>query len=214
MKRLYSLVLIFVLLTASSFEQPDAKAYFESGLTSLNKKEYIKAIGEFTNAISLNPTYADAYYHRGHAKDLLGKNMGFFSAELCYDYVSAMKLGKLDAANKLEKTCMGECYDLDAAFLEPEIVLCADFSSKILSDLPAGTEKLNNIVKLNFFNNKMTTFSEKFGKITSLVSLDISSNKITTIPAVIGKLVYLTELILIKNQIKVLPYEFGNLKNL
>jgi tetratricopeptide (TPR) repeat protein len=214
MKKSYSVLLVFILIIASSFEQPDAKAYYENGLTSLNKKEYIKAIGEFTNAISLNPTYADAYYHRAYAKDLLGKNMGFFSSELCYDFISAMKLGKLDAANKLENTCMGECYDLDAAFLEPEIVFCADFSSKVLSDLPAGIEKLNNIVKLNFFNNKMTAFSEKFGKITTLISLDLSSNKITTVSPVIGKLVYLSDLNLNKNQIKELPYEFGNLKNI
>src|SRR6478609_10662535 len=119
MKRIIASLSVFVLLCSSSFTQPDAKTFFENGLASLNKQQYIQAIGEFTNAISLNPKYADAYYHRAYAKDLLGKKMGFFSAEMCNDFVSAMKLGKLDAAAKLEKTCMGECYDLDAAFLEP-----------------------------------------------------------------------------------------------
>ncbi|MBX9853561.1 MAG: leucine-rich repeat domain-containing protein [Cytophagaceae bacterium] len=205
---------IFILLTSSTYNQPDAKSYYENGMTSLNKKEYIQAIGEFTNAISLNPNYADAYYYRGYAKDLLGKAMGYFSSELCFDYVTAMKLGKGDAAGKLEKTCMGECFDLDAAFLEPEVVFCADFSSKILSDLPNNTEKLHNLVKLNFFNNKLTTLSDKFGTLTNLVSLDLSSNKLTSIPPVIGKLTHLRELSLNKNQIKELPYEFGNLKEI
>ena len=208
----YSAILVF--LTSSTFNQPDAKSYYESGMTSLNKKEYMQAIGEFTNAISLNPGFADAYYYRAYAKDLLGKAMGFFSSELCYDYVSAMKNGKTDAAVKLEKTCMNECYDLDGSFLEPEIVLCADFSSKVLSDLPEKSDQLVNLVRLNFFNNKITTLSDKWGKLTNLVVLDLSSNRITNMPPVIGKLSHLRELSLNKNQIKELPYEFGSLKHL
>jgi tetratricopeptide (TPR) repeat protein len=214
MSNLCKISLVFLFVISSGFNQPDAKAYYENGLTSLNKKDYIKAIGELTNAISLNPNFADAYYHRGIAKDLLGRNMGFFSSELCLDFVSALKLGKLDAAAKLEKTCMGECFDLDAAFMEPELVFCADFSSKVLSDLPAESDKLTNIVKLNFFNNKLTTLSNRFEKVSTLISLDLSSNKLTTIPPVIGKLVNLKELNLNKNQISELPYEFGNLKNI
>jgi hypothetical protein len=208
------LSIIFVLLTAETFNQPDAKTYYESGMTSLNKKEYIQAIGEFTNAISINPNYADAYYYRAHAKDLLGIAMGFQSNELCFDYVTALHLGKEDAALKLEKSCMGECFDLDGAFMEPEVVFCADFSSKVLTDLPDNSEKLVNLVRLNFFNNKATTLSDKFGKLTKLVVLDLSSNKLTSIPPVIGKLTHLKELSLNKNQIKELPYEFGNLKNI
>jgi tetratricopeptide (TPR) repeat protein len=214
MKKFLQLNAIFFLLTAATFNQPDAKSYYESGITSLNKKEYIQAIGEFTNAISLNPNFADAYYYRAYSKDLLGKAMGFTSSELCYDYVSAMRFGKADAAGKLEKSCMGECFNMESAFQEPEIVLCADFSSKILTDLPEGSEKLSNIVKLNFFNNKATTLSDKFGHLTSLVSLDLSSNKLSEIPPVIGKLTQLRELSLNKNQIKELPYEFGNLKQI
>jgi tetratricopeptide (TPR) repeat protein len=197
-----------------TFNQPDAKSYYESGVSSLNKKEYIQAIGEFTNAISLNPDFADAYFYRAYAKDLLGKAMGFANSEQCYDLVTAMKLGKTDAAGKLEKTCVGECYNTESAFLEPEIVLCADFSSKILTDLPEGSEKLTNIIKLNFFNNKATTLSDKFGELNGLISLDLSSNKLTDIPPVIGKLTQLRELSLNKNQIKELPYEFGNLTHI
>jgi hypothetical protein len=205
---------IFILLTSSTFSQPDAKSYYENGIASLNNKEYIQAIGEFTNAISLNPNFADAYFYRAHAKDLLGKAMGFASSEMCFDLVTSMKLGKDDAAGKLEKTCMGECYNMEKAFYEPEIVFCADFSSKVLTDLPVGSEKFTNIVRLNFFNNKATTLSDQFCNLTSLVSLDLSSNKLTDLPSAIGKLVNLKELNLNKNQIKELPYEFGNLKNI
>jgi hypothetical protein len=209
-----SLLIIVFVIGFSGFTQPDAKMYYENGMTNLNKKDYIQAIGDFTNAISLNPNYADAYYHRAYAKDLLGKKMGFTSTELCFDLVSAMKLGKVEAIAKLEKTCMGECFDLDAAFQEPDVVLCADFSSKVLADLPAGTDKLVNLVKLNFFNNKATTLSEKYAGLTNLISLDLSSNQITSISPVIGKLVQLQDLSLNKNKIKELPFEFGTLKNL
>src|SRR6185312_17338388 len=83
MNKLYKSLLIIVLVVgASAFNQPDAKMYYESGMANLNKKDYIQAIGDFTNAISLNPNYADAYYHRAYAKDLLGKKMGFASTEL------------------------------------------------------------------------------------------------------------------------------------
>lgn len=214
MLKLFKCCAILVLLTSSTFNQPDAKSYYESGMTSLNKKEYVQAIGEFTNAISLNPNFADAYFYRAYAKDLLGKAMGFFSSELCFDYVEALKHGKADAASKLEKSCMNECFDLDGSFLEPEIVLCSDFSSKVLSDLPDNSEKLVHLVRLNFFNNKLTTLSDRWGKLNNLIVLDLSSNKITNMPPVIGKLTNLKELSLNKNQIKELPYEFGNLKNL
>jgi len=214
MNRLVTVFLVFVFFISSGFNQPDAKTFYENALASLNKKDYIQAISEFTNAISLKPDYADAYYHRATAKELLGKKMGFFSSEMCSDLVSAMINGKVEAIDKLEKSCMGECFDLDAAFVEPEIVYCADFSSKLLTDLPAGSEKLAFLVKLNFFNNKLTTLSDKFGKLDRLISLDLSSNKITSIPAVVGKMTRLRELNVSKNQIATLPYEFGNLKQL
>src|SRR5690554_3148006 len=168
MRQIFTIFLVFIFVSLSSFNQPDAKTYYENGLESLNKKEFIQAIGEFTNAISLKPEFADAYYHRAYAKDLLGKKMGFFSSELCSDFVSALKLGKIDAAARLEKSCMGECFDLDGAFFEPEVVYCADFSSKILSDLPPKSEDLIYLVKLNFFNNKLTTLSDRWGSARNL----------------------------------------------
>jgi len=214
MNKYFTLVLVFIFVVSSGFYQPDAKTYYENALTSLNKKDYIQAISEFTNAISLKPDYADAYYHRATAKDLLGKKMGFFSSEMCSDLVSAMINGKLEAIDKLEKSCMGECFNVEDALFEPEVVYCADFSSKLLKDLPEGSEKLGNMVKFNVFNNKLTSLSDKFSSLDRLISLDISSNQITSIPSFIGKMTKLRELNMSKNQVGVLPYEFGNLKQL
>jgi tetratricopeptide (TPR) repeat protein len=215
MNRIVTVFLVLIFIISSGFTQPDAKTFYENALASLNKKDYIQAISEFTNAISLKPDYADAYYHRATAKELLGKKMGFFSSEMCSDLVSAMINGKSEALDKLEKTCMGECFDLDAAFLEPEVVYCADFSNKMLSDLPEGSENLTYLVKLNFFNNKLQgNLPDKFSKLDRLISLDISSNKVTAIPASIGKLSRLRDINLSKNQVASLPYEFGNLKQL
>jgi len=198
----------------SSFNQPDAKTFFESGMSSLNQKDYIKAIGDFTNAISVNPKFGDAYYYRAYSKELLGKKMGFFSSELCADLVYSMVYGKDDASEKLEKLCTGECFNIESAFVEPELVYCADFSSKILTDLPDGIDNLQFVVKLNMFNNKLATLSQKWAYMDKLISLDLSSNRITMVPAVLGKMTRLQELNLNKNQIESLPVEIGSLSTL
>ncbi|MDR1219525.1 MAG: tetratricopeptide repeat protein [Treponema sp.] len=44
-----------------------AKSYVESGLAYHNKKDYDRAIAEYTQAISLDPNYRDAYHNRGVA---------------------------------------------------------------------------------------------------------------------------------------------------
>ncbi|MCS6823353.1 MAG: leucine-rich repeat domain-containing protein [Cytophagaceae bacterium] len=203
-----------ILVFSSSFNQPDAKTYYDNALKSLNQQDYMRAISEFTNAISLKSDYADAYYYRATAKELLGKKMGFASTELCSDLATALSYGKVEAIAKLEKICINECYDLDGSFVEPDIVYCSDFSSKQLTDLPNGSEKLVYLSKLNLFNNKLTSMSDKFGNFPSMISLDLSSNKLTSVSPVIGKMQYITELNLSKNQISSLPYEIGKLRNL
>jgi len=215
MKKIFTYCTIAaVMIFGSSFNQPDAKNYYETGLNSLNQKDYIKAIGDFTNAISMNPKFGDAYYYRAYSKELLGKKMGFVSSELCSDLIYSMVYGKTEASDKIDELCTGECFNMESAFVEPEIVYCADFSSKILTDIPDGVENLSYLIKLNMFNNKLVTLSQKWAYLDKLISLDLSSNRITLMPPVIGKLTSLKELNLNKNQLVTLPAEIGNLKSL
>jgi hypothetical protein len=214
MFRLSTALLICVLFFSTAFTQPDAQTYFDSGLNSIRSKDYIKAIGDFTNAVSIRVNYAEAYLQRAKAKILLGEAMGFVNSEACADLVMAMRYKNKEAGALLEKHCMGECFDNKSAFMEPEIVFCGDFSNKVLSDLPPNTNSLSNMVKLSLFNNKLTKASEKLGALYSLVSLDLSSNKITEVSPEISKLSSLRELNLNKNMIELLPVEFGNLDEL
>jgi tetratricopeptide (TPR) repeat protein len=45
----------------------NAKSYYDSGLSFYNQGDYVTAIEEYTQAIRLDPNYADAYYNRGLA---------------------------------------------------------------------------------------------------------------------------------------------------
>ena len=58
--------------TATLTPAIEAKAYFDSGLVFLNRKEYDKAIGDFTEAIRLDRNYTLAYFNRGLAYDYRG----------------------------------------------------------------------------------------------------------------------------------------------
>src|SRR5271165_1469487 len=65
----------------------DAKVNFDSGVTSLGKLDYNKAISEFTEAIRLDPTFAPAYLGRGNAHS----NQGNLD-EAIRDYCEAIRL--------------------------------------------------------------------------------------------------------------------------
>src|SRR5271166_890352 len=65
----------------------DAKLNFDSGVTSLRKLDYNKAIIEFTEAIRLDPTFAPAYLGRGNAHS----NQGNLD-EAIRDYCEAIRL--------------------------------------------------------------------------------------------------------------------------
>jgi len=206
--------LIFIFFVSSGFTQPDAVTYYDLGVKDLKSKDYVKAIGDFTNAVSVRANYSEAYLQRAKAKILLGDEMGFVNSESCADLVTAMRYGNKEAVEVLEKHCMGECFDNKIAFEEPEMVYCGDFSSKVLAELPAESALLSNMVKLNLFNNKLTKVSNNFGVLYTLISLDLSSNAISEVSASISKLVLLKELNLNKNKLTELPFEFGNLENL
>ena len=65
----------------------DAKVYFDSGVTSLGKLDYNKAISEFTKAMRLDPNFASAYLIRGDAYS----NQGNLD-EAIRDYCEAIRI--------------------------------------------------------------------------------------------------------------------------
>lgn len=204
------------MMVSTGFKLPDADAYYQNGLAKLKSKQYMDAIGDFTNAISLRSDFSNAYYQRARAKDLLAKQYGFENSELCFDLSQALRLGNYRAIGMLESSCMGECYgpDSDVFNNEPEIIFCADFSFKRLTNLPTNSYKMTNLVKLNFMGNKTTQLSSTIGKLNNLIILDLSSNGLTSMTSAIGRLNKLRELTLNKNSLSALPTEFGNLTNL
>ena len=65
----------------------DANTYFDGGLAFLNRKQYDEAIGDFTDAIRVDPTYTLAYFNRGLAYD----NKGNYDKAVS-DYTEAIGL--------------------------------------------------------------------------------------------------------------------------
>ena len=204
---------LFILLSAF-ITQPDADSYFESGKKHHEKSEYVKAISDYTMAISLRPDFGHAYLQRAKAKLSFAEKMGFLNNEFCSDLIQALNLGLQEAASILKGNCDGDCYTLQKAVHEPEIVFCADLSSKILTTLPKESFQLTNLVKLNLFNNKLTETPDQLINFKSLIELDLSSNKLQIVNPSIEKLLFLEELNLNKNELTILPVEIGNLKHL
>ena len=213
LKKTFPFILIFLILSSFTM-QPDAEYFFKSGHNNLTEKNYMKAIGDYTMAISLKPDYGIAYLERAQAKLNFAKKMGYFNNEYCFDLVQALLFGQKEAISLLEGSCDSECFGMEKAFVEPEIVFCADFSSRQITDLPNGSGELLNLTKLNLFNNKLTTISINFSKLKSLLILDLSSNKLEDLGPVIGVLQNLNELNLNKNELQSLPDHIGKLKNL
>ena len=69
-----------------------AKTYFMWGNTKSDLGDYKGAITDYTQAIRLNPDYADAYYNRGVAKSDLGQHFAAIA-----DYDIAIRLNPDDA---------------------------------------------------------------------------------------------------------------------
>ncbi|MFP3043154.1 tetratricopeptide repeat protein [Treponema primitia] len=65
----------------------DAKASYDRGVAANGRKDYDTAIREFTEAIRINPNYADAYFLRGFAYGSKGDNDRAIA-----DYTEAIRL--------------------------------------------------------------------------------------------------------------------------
>lgn len=208
------LVIISNIVLQSIAQVDQSKIFYKSGIDNINNKDFIKAIGNFTKAISHKSDFAEAYYHRAMAKKLLAKSVGFHNNEPCYDLHEALTFGNTDAITMLENDCMNECFHLKSAFFEPEIVFCADFSSKILYDMPKSSKNMINLLKLNLYNNRLTQLPQAISSYKNLIYLNLSSNKLTTLNQAIGNNRNLKRLNINKNQLTTLPEEIGRLKNL
>ncbi|MFT5915493.1 MAG: Leucine-rich repeat (LRR) protein [Flammeovirgaceae bacterium] len=200
-----------------SFVGDEAMSHYELGMENLKDKHYVQAIGDFTNAISIKHSFGDAYYQRAKSKYLLGVQVGFFSTDLCYDLISAIEYGTDSAIDMLKEKSKVQCHTLNTIEADPDLVFCADFSSKTLTKMPVGSSKLDFMVYLNLFDNNFTSLPAEVLNYKHLIHLDMSSNKLKTISGDFSKTPYITELNFAKNQISFLPssiFELSKLKQL
>ncbi|MCS7005725.1 MAG: leucine-rich repeat domain-containing protein [Cytophagales bacterium] len=215
MARIIYVLIGGLLLFTSSAGSQDAVQYFNNGLALLKAQNYVEAIKEFTQAISLDPDYAEAYYHRAITKDLLAQKEGMNNYELCYDLLKATMLGHRDASKMLVKKSQAQCYNIKNFRIDPEIVFCADFSSNVLNDLPPHAEELGMLMSLNLFNNRFTKLGKNIAENHPfLVYINLMSNQISEISPEIAQLELLTELNLSENQLQTIPTAVCRLKNL
>lgn len=217
MRTFTKISLLTVVTFAFAFSSDQANIYYQKGLDNLEGQQYIQAIGDFTNAISIKRDFGDAYFQRAKSKDLLGKQAGFFSTDLCYDLISAIKYGNDSATDMLKEKSTVQCHTAKTIKHEPDLVFCADFSSSVLSQMPAGAAQTQFISYLNLFDNKFTTIPDEVLNYRFLLHLDLSSNEITDLPANINKMSWLVDMNLNKNNITSLPasiYQLNKLERL
>ncbi len=211
--KIFTLFLCFTfILSNKSFAQKNSKEWFALGLEHLKQKEYIDAISDFTSVVGLENNNSEAYYQRAVAKLRLSANMGYESTELCFDLKTALDLGYINSISYLDKYCTRECYDINKAHYEPELVLCADFSSKILSKMPIESKEMVNLTKLVLFNNKFEHLPVECKSFNGLLHLDLSSNRLLDMNNGLQEMKYLLDINLNKNQIKEVPDEIGKLE--
>ncbi len=214
----------------------DSKTHLSRGLSFLQNKDYIEAVNEFTMAIAIDPQFGEAYYYRAVTKDLMAKQGGFISFDLCSDLILAIENGYTKALPMLREKSDQVCHNLKRAVAEPDVVFCADFSSMVIKELPDKFEEMVFLTHLKLFNNKFETYPnlssakylicldlssnqltglpESFADNLWLSQINFSRNKLTAIPATIEKLKFLNDLNLSENYLTTLPASFSALTNL
>lgn len=206
-------LLFSLLFIAAGKPTQDPEYHYRQGVKHIEDKQYLAAIRDLTQAISLKRDYGDAYYQRAVAKKLLSQQNGYLSMELCYDLILAMDNGNSEASSMLLENCSIECYGSEAAFLDVEKVFCGDFSSQKLKFLPVDMPKLHNLVLLAAYDNALTSLPKNLSELEHLLLLDLSNNKLRRVDEVF-KLSQLVELNLPENAIDALSPEVQSMKAL
>jgi tetratricopeptide (TPR) repeat protein len=67
MKKTTLILLLVCAVCAGTFAQKTAEDYFTSGNIHYENNNFDKAIADYTQAIKLNPNFAEAYYFRGNS---------------------------------------------------------------------------------------------------------------------------------------------------
>lgn len=79
----------------------DSMAYWSRGILQHNKKEYAKAIADYTKVLELSKGANDnVYYYRGQCYELLDKK-----TSACEDYTKAKQAGNKNAEARIKKLC-------------------------------------------------------------------------------------------------------------
>ncbi len=207
--------IFFLFLNSGNFSVVEqAEEFYRRGLDRMENKEYLKAIGDFTHAISLKPDYADAYYQRAMAKFHFGKEKDFFNAELCYDLMAAIKFGNEEAIATLNEIGKKECQSIKTAFTDPDMTFCLDVNSSQLRLAPSGLPSLQVLSQLNLWNNKLETFDLDPEDHPYLVHLNLGSNELASLGNGVVNLPFLYELNLSKNKLEELPANLAKLQKL
>lgn len=233
------LKLIFYTLTlliVSAFSFKDAHSFYESGMAHLQNQNFVSAIADFTHAISINPSYREAYYQRAKAKLFLGEELKVTIKDIFHDLLKAKELGEVDAIKLLLKKAQMECYTIKARIKAQDEIFCLDYENANLTKMPNMPSKLYsllslhlncnkirslgtlnflpNLLILNIANNQLSSLPISIGELPSLVELNASSNNIRSMPIEITKLKHLKALYLRDNELEGLPTNIDSLKSL
>jgi len=214
MKHLSLLTLAAGLFLTTAATSPTAEEHYKAGVENLKKQKFVEAIGHFTEAVSLNPAYAEAFYQRSKAKELLARQKGYMDNEHYTDLMQALRLGKSDALTDLKEGYAGECVAGMAFTLKPDEVYCLDISSANLRRVPEQLNQMPNLIQLSVGDNQLKDLNSILASNKTLLFLDARRNQLEVLSADIKNLTYLQELNLRDNNLTQLPTEIKQLKHL
>ncbi len=208
----FSLTLCLLFGTAAGV--PSAEEQYQAGVENMKQEKFLDAIGHFTEAVSMNPKYADAYYQRAKAKEALAKQKGYFDTEHYVDLLQAMHLGKQEALKEMKEGYSGECISGLSYTGKPTEVYCMDISAAGLTQVPAQLQSFPNLIQLSVADNNLTDIEAITTKNQSILFLDAHGNNLKSLSMSIKNLIFLQELNLRDNNLSSLPAEITELKHL